>query len=327
MRSVTREILASAQKLTSQQSEITIRPQAQTTPSGSSRTVEHIYVSLSGADQAHALEQSLEGIARRHKLTITQKSSTGVIVVNLLSRGAVTHSVHIVTPVGRQYAESRSKAPCLAIILDDLGYDRAAADSLLSLPFPVTISVIPHLPLSSEVAEEAFRRGDQVILHLPMQSESDAKHEQSELRVGMNAQQVESTVQGMLETVPHAVGVNNHQGSLATADPLLMRELMPTLRSRGLFFIDSRTTTATVAYEAAEKAGVPAASRKVFLDDTPTESAVEGQLNLAARDAVRDGFAIAIGHPHSATIAALADAVPRIEAQGVRLVFASDVVR
>ena len=110
----------------------------------------------------------------------------------------------------------------LAIILDDLGYDRAAADSLLALPFPLTVSVIPHLPLSTEVAEEAYRRGDQVLLHLPMESESqDVKHESVELRVGMNSQQVESALAAMLETVPHAAGVNNHQGSRATADPAL----------------------------------------------------------------------------------------------------------
>ncbi len=129
----------------------------------------------------------------------------------------------------------------------------------------------------------------------------------------------------MLDTVPHAAGVNNHQGSRATADPALMAALMPALRDRGLFFIDSRTTAATVAYAAAERSGVRAASRKVFLDDTPTREAVLAQLDLAARDAIRDGSAIAIGHPHAETIAALAESLPRLEARGIRLVFASQL--
>ena len=129
---------------------------------------------------------------------------------------------------------------------------------------------------------------------------------------------MQSALNGMLETVPHAVGVNNHQGSRATSDPALMQELMPALRSRGLFFIDSRTTAATVAYDAAERADVPAASRKVFLDDKQERGAILAQLDLAVKDAMRDGSAIAIGHPHPATIAALSEAVPKLQARGIR---------
>jgi hypothetical protein len=166
------------------------------------------------------------------------------------------------------------------------------------------------------------------MLHLPMESEADgAKPEDIELRVGMNASQVGETLAGMLETVPYAVGVNNHQGSRATADPALMQALMPALRERGLFFIDSRTDAKTVAYDTAERNGVRAASRKVFLDDVASREAILKQLELAARDARRDGFTIAIGHPRPATIAALSDGVPHLEANGIHLVFASQLVQ
>ena len=101
---------------------------------------------------------------------------------------------------------------------------------------------------------------------------------------------------------------------------------MPLLRNRGLFFIDSRTDAKTVAYDIAKRDGVRAASRKVFLDDIATRGAIIAQLRLAARDAQRDGFTIAIGHPRSETIAALAEEVPRLESSGVRFVFASEVV-
>jgi uncharacterized protein len=227
----------------------------------------------------------------------------------------------------RSRAENGLRGPRLAIIIDDLGNDPAEAQSVLALPFPLTASVLPHLQYSAQTADEAWRRGDQVMLHLPMQPiEDGAKDEAIELRPGMSETQVQSALAGMLATVPHAIGVNNHEGSRATADPQLMAELMPLLRARGLFFIDSRTTAATVAYEAAERAGVRAASRKVFLDDTPTRDAVLAQLDLAARDAVHDGSAIAIGHPHPETIAALAEGVPQIERRGIRVVLASDLV-
>jgi polysaccharide deacetylase 2 family uncharacterized protein YibQ len=228
----------------------------------------------------------------------------------------------------RARPERSSRAPRLAIIIDDLGNDAAEAKSVLALPFPVTASVLPHLEYSTQTADEAWRRGDQVILHLPMQPVEDgAKAESIELRPGMSQRQVQSALAGMLATVPHAMGVNNHEGSRATADPQLMNELMPLLRERRLFFIDSRTTAATVAYEAAERAGVRAASRKIFLDDRPTRGAVLAQLDLAARDAMHDGSAIAIGHPHPETIAALEQGVPRLKRRGVRVVFASELVR
>ena len=166
------------------------------------------------------------------------------------------------------------------------------------------------------------------MLHLPMESESERlKSEPNELRVGMDPRQLGPLLAGMLDTVPHAIGVNNHEGSRATADPALMDALMPQLRRRNLFFIDSRTTAATVAFAAADRSGVRAASRKVFLDDTDSREAVLAQLDLAAHVALRDGSAIAIGHPRAATIAGLAEGVPRLEARGILIVFVSTLVR
>jgi polysaccharide deacetylase 2 family uncharacterized protein YibQ len=106
-----------------------------------------------------------------------------------------------------------------------------------------------------------------------------------------------------------------------------MAALMPMLREQGLFFVDSRTTAQTVAYDTAERMGVRAAYRNVFLDDTPTQEAVLKQLTLAGRKAEREGWAIAIGHPHPATLAALEEKVPQLEKDGIRLVFASDLAR
>jgi polysaccharide deacetylase 2 family uncharacterized protein YibQ len=334
MRTVTTEVVAAAQKITGNKSQIIVRPQVQPSKRGGSGTIDDIYISLGTAAQAAALNESLTAIAARHKLaTTTTAASAGVTRFDYTSNGIRTHSIHVVIPILARAQpvprnnSSTSGVTRLAIIIDDMGYDRALADAVIALPFPLTVSVLPHLPISSEVAEEAHSRGDEVLLHLPMESEVEAaKPEEIELRVGMTAGQVSTAVAGMLETVPHVVGVNNHQGSRATADPALMEALMPVLRSRGLFFIDSRTDAKTVAFDTAKRDGVRAASRKVFLDDSATREAIISQLELAARDAARDGFTIAIGHPRPATIAALAEEVPRLEARGVRLVFASDAV-
>jgi len=344
LRAITGEIVSAAQKINGHKSEIAIRPELQPAKRGSSSALaaDNIYISLSDPSQTAAFAQALNAIGRKHDLSITETASSGVIRFDCAFHGARTHAIHVVTPLAARAASHASLSasapasarqsasagnPRLAIIIDDLGYDRSAADAVLALGFPLTVSVLPHLPLSGELAEEAQRRGDQVMLHLPMESEADgAKPEDIELRVGMSTSQVDATLAGMLETVPYAAGVNNHQGSRATADPALMQALMPALRQRGLFFVDSRTDAKTVAYDMAERAGVPAASRKVFLDDVASRDAILKQLNLAARDAQRDGFTIAIGHPRPATIAALAEGVPPLEARGIHLVFASELV-
>lgn len=222
---------------------------------------------------------------------------------------------------------TRAGAPRLAIILDDFGTDRSAAGSVFALPYPLTLSFLPYHADSREIAEEAHRRGYQVMLHLPMQSLGNEMPESQQLYSGMTSSQISGVVGAMLQNVPYAVGVNNHQGSLATTDGPLMADLMVILRERNLFFIDSRTTAATVAYDAAQNASVRCAFRNVpFLDDVEEVSAIRKQLQLALRDAQEKGEAIAIGHPHPETLRALSEFLPQAEAQGVHLVHASDLV-
>jgi hypothetical protein len=215
----------------------------------------------------------------------------------------------------------------LAIILDDLGPERPPAEQIFSLHYPLTLSVLPNHPHSIEIAEEAHHRGYEVMLHLPMESVGGEKPENQELRPGMSAAEISSLVGQFLQNLPDAVGVNNHQGSQATSDAPLMAALMPILRDRNLFYVDSRTTAATVAFETAQQDGVRSAFRNVpFLDDVAEVSAVRKQLELALRRAREKGEAIAIGHPHPATLEALRQVLPKAKAQGVRLVFASELV-
>jgi uncharacterized protein len=217
--------------------------------------------------------------------------------------------------------------PRLAIILDDVGGDSASVDGIFALHYPLTLSVLPNHPHSTQIAEEAHRRGYQVMLHLPMESVADETAEAEELRPGMSSAEISNELTSMLRSVPYAAGVNNHQGSLATSDPYLMGELMPLLRSHHLFFVDSRTTAATVGYHAAQAARVPCTYRNVpFLDEVQETGAIRRQLDLAVKDARERGSAVAIGHPHPATLRALSDFLPEAESRGIRLVHASDLV-
>lgn len=216
----------------------------------------------------------------------------------------------------------------LAIIIDDVGSDRSAAEAIFSLPDALTLSVLPNQPHSTEIAEEAHRRGYQVILHLPMESQANEASEAQELRPGMSTAKVSQLLGEMLQSVPCAAGVNNHQGSRATSDARLMAELMPLLRARNLFFVDSRTTAATVAYDTATRDGVHAGFRNLpFLDDVEQEAAIRHQLDIAIHGAKEKGEAIVIGHPHPETLRVLRDVLPRAQTQGVELVHVSALVR
>ena len=224
-------------------------------------------------------------------------------------------------------AHRHATHPRLAIIIDDVASDDAAVDSIFALHYPLTLSVLPNHPHSTEIAEEAHRRGYQVMLHLPMESQTNEAPEVQELHSGMPTPEVSRILGEMLQSVPYAAGVNNHQGSLATSDPRLMEELMPLLRARKLFFIDSRTTTATVAYDTAERDGVRSGFRNVpFLDDVQQESAIRHQLEGAIRGAREKGEAIVIGHPHPETLRVLGEVLPHVQAQGVELVHVSALV-
>ncbi len=332
---ITRELAAAAESAAPTGSEIRLTFQA---PGANGGVIDRLDITLfsTGADsatriQVAKIQQSLSSIATRHGLTEEPSESREGVFFFFLKSGVRTHAIHI--HAGAK-ASTRAggppgppSAPRLAIILDDLGSDRTAAEAIFALPYPLTISVLPNHEHSTEIANEARRRGYEVMLHLPMQSIANETPEAQELRPGMPATQVSVLVEQFLQNVPGVVGINNHQGSQATSDPELMDELMPVLRDRGLFYVDSRTIAATVAFDTAQSFGVRSAFRNVpFLDDVAEVAAVRKQLELALRGVREKGEAIAIGHPHAATLQALREIFPRAQAQGIRLVFVSELV-
>jgi uncharacterized protein len=292
---------------------------------------DELYIGLHGNAAARdKLLQKLQAVAMLHRLTVDATTSNGNSSrITLRSVGIATH--HIEIEVLSSRAGNNENLPAgaarLAIVLDDLGSDRSVADAIFALQVPITLSVLPYHAHSQEIAQEARKHGCEVMLHLPMQSVANETPEQQELRPGLKREEVEAIVNKMLESVPEADGVNNHQGSQATSNGALMDELMPVLRDAGVFYVDSRTTRETVAYDTAKRDGVKTAFRNVpFLDDVQNKAAVKRQLQIAIRGAKEKGEAIAIGHPHAVTLDALREMLPEAKKQGVRLVLVSDVV-
>ena len=216
-----------------------------------------------------------------------------------------------------------------AIIIDDLGQDVKIARQVFSLSGAVTVSVLPHLPASGQTAAEAHRAGREVMLHLPMEALPNVKGSGGEntLCEGMPGIEVERIIASGLDSVPYASGVNNHMGSRATTSASLMSEVMKTLASRRLYFIDSRTTASSVALCAAREAGLPAFYRSVFLDDTENVEYTLGELQRLCGVVREQGVALAIGHPHPTTLAALGRFLPELDRDDIELVPPSKIVR
>lgn len=339
IRNITREFTLAARNASDGRAEVGVRPEYAPRQAGKQPALaaDHIYITLPpgkpGAPERAMHDSIVAGLDRvaeyHHLKRVARPGTPGLERFDYALNGQRTQSIHIVTPLPTSAGTAGGAAarPRLAVVIDDLGNDRAQADAIFRLAYPLTISVLPHEESSGEVAEEAHRRGYEVMLHLPVASNSGNRDEAIELHPGMTADAVEATFAAMLDTVPYAAGVNNHEGSLGTADPQLMGELMPLLRRHNLFFIDSRTTTATVAETAAHAAGVRAARRNVFLDDEQTVPAIRKQFELAIRDAKEKGSALAIGHPHPETLEVLNEMLPETERQKIQLVFASDLAR
>jgi polysaccharide deacetylase 2 family uncharacterized protein YibQ len=338
---ITREFVFAANSAAPRGSEVHGEVGAFDKVANSSDLVEiHIFTKRHGNDYPPSVKRLLDelnGIATAHGLTPDPLTENGdAIFINYRHAGVITHTVHIhfsgSTDASRNSdsapATSDNQVPRLAIILDDLGNDSGAAKAVFAMPYPLTISILPNHAHSVEIAQQAQQRGDEVLLHLPMQSLAKEHPEEQELHGGMSRAEVSRLVSQFLNEIPGVIGVNNHQGSASTADKKLMAELMPVLKEHKLFYVDSRTSAATVAYDTAQRFGVLAAFRNVpFLDDVEDVAAVRKQIEIAIAGAARKKDAIAIGHAHASTLEALKEILPEAKIHGVKLVFASELVR
>jgi polysaccharide deacetylase 2 family uncharacterized protein YibQ len=197
-----------------------------------------------------------------------------------------------VTPAA--VSTSAPNGPRLAIIIDDCGQWPVTERGFISLPVALTLSVLPHVRYGSEIAHDAQAAGKGVMLHLPMEPVSGIDPGPGRITTSMDDAAITAQVRDDIASVPLATGVNNHEGSRATADDRVMRAVSEVLAADHLFFIDSLTTGSSVAERDAHAAGIATASRDVFLDNVADVDATEAQLRRAVQpedrcDASRPG--------------------------------------
>jgi hypothetical protein len=218
--------------------------------------------------------------------------------------------------------------PMIAIVIDDMGIDKADAVRVISLPGPLTIAFMSYATELANQAQAARSAGDEIWMHIPMEPlDGEVDAGPNALKVNLTPEENRRRLEWALARLPGIVGVNNHMGSKFTQSAPGMALVMEELRARGLAFLDSRTIAATVASQVAGQMGVPHIDRDVFIDNDESVEAVLRQLEETEKVAQRRGYALAIGHPHPTTIAALQQWLPTLRAKGFVLVPASALVR
>lgn len=218
--------------------------------------------------------------------------------------------------------------PMIALVIDDVGVDRKRSLRAMHLPGSVTLSFLPYALEVQREAQQARALGHEIMVHVPMEPESpDVDPGPNALRVTDSPTEIQRRLDWDLGRFSGYVAVNNHMGSKFTRDPEGMRIVLDTIKARGIFFLDSRTTSTTVGLHLAEILGVPHLGRDVFLDNVETREEVSTRLAEVERVARRYGYGIAIGHPHDATLDVLEKWTREIEERGFVLVPISTVMR
>lgn len=224
--------------------------------------------------------------------------------------------------------ESRKYSGKLAVIVDDCGYDMSSVRTLLNTGLPLNFAVLPYKPYSSDVLEMIKSDGRVAMLHLPMEpvDRSAMSEGSSTICTDMSKDKILELTRKAINSLPGVSGVNNHQGSKATADSATMTTVLQELRNQDLFFVDSRTSSKSVARDKAVAMGVPTARNDIFLDNSSDVQAIRNQIYKAMDIAEKNGSAIAICHARPNTAKAWSMYAEEIKNTGIELVPITDLL-
>ena len=237
----------------------------------------------------------------------------------------LTHNIIFYPPK----VPKKKVGPRVAIIIDDMGSNKRRARELINLEAPITFSFFPLSRNSRKLAKEAFEKGKEIIMHMPMEPYGfpEINPGKGALLMSMTERELHRRIHENLEAIPYIKGVNNHMGSRFMEDDRRVGILMEDLKARNLFFLDSRTTSKTVGYRTAKKLGIKTGERDVFLDNNRYDEAeIRKNISELAEIAKNEGKAIGIAHPHPSTIRSLREMIPRLKETGIEIVPLSDLM-
>ena len=217
--------------------------------------------------------------------------------------------------------------PAISIIIDDMGYRLKSGHRAVKLPGALTYSFLPHAPHVISLSKQAHEQNKEIMLHLPMESEGGKKLGPGGLTECMTEKKFVKVLESSIESIPHVSGFNNHMGSLLTKSQHWMTKLMREVATdKNLFFVDSKTTSHSIALKVARTEGLKSIQRDIFIDHEESEVFIHKQLKKLIRKAQRKGTALAIAHPKKITLSILEKWLPELEAKGVKLVPVSTLI-
>ena len=230
-------------------------------------------------------------------------------------------------PIPKVVPAIPKKLPKIAIIIDDIGYDKEIVEKFLGLDAVFTFSILPYSPFQNSIAKSLHSKGFEVMLHLPMEPNEYpmVNPGPGALLTSMSPDQLITQLDKDLDSVPFIQGVNNHMGSKMTTVSTQLYQIFSVLKKRNLFFIDSRTTAETLCKPSAQLLQVPFAQKDVFVDHIQDRDFIRKQIYRLMHIANSHGEAIGIAHPYEVTYDALREILPELKTKAT-LVHASDLV-
>ena len=271
-------------------------------------------------------------------ILVINSTKEGLLRLTLSNKGIKTHSIDIIYPFKKTskikkgvktaavkpvVAKHHKPLARLAIIIDDMGYNKEVGYGLIDLDIPLTFAFLPYSPFLNNLKKRAAERGRIIMLHMPMEPKKNANGAnpgKGALLTGMNRDEIKKTFLNALRSVDGAVGVNNHMGSLFTEYESGVRDLLLSLKSKDLFVIDSLTSPDSAVYPIAKDMMVPALRRDIFLDNVQTEPAIQSQLDRLVSISLKRGWAIGIAHPYPKTLEVLKKNEKKFKKKGIEVV-------
>jgi polysaccharide deacetylase 2 family uncharacterized protein YibQ len=215
----------------------------------------------------------------------------------------------------------------LIFVIDDAGNNLRELEGFLSFPGPLTMAVLPGLPYSAEAAKRIRAAGKEAFLHQPMEPLGSQDPGPGAVKTGMSPAEVKAIVEKNLAEIWPVAGLNNHEGSKATMDPVIMKAVLETARDKRICFLDSKTIADTASAAVSKELAFPIAQRDIFLDNEQDRESIIKYIEEGCKKSEQNGYAIMIGHTWSPKLAAiLTELYPSLVKRGYYLTTVSAIL-